>query len=71
MNNPSKIAAAQDENGIPSDNRIALELADFRNKIIEIDGRNCTIDDTMVPLYQKSGWIHRRLPGQLTAKLSW
>ncbi|MGI5858059.1 MAG: flagellar hook-associated protein FlgK [Tepidanaerobacteraceae bacterium] len=55
VNNPSKIAAAQDENGIPSDNRIALELADFRNKIIEIDGRNCTIDEYYGALISKIG----------------
>ncbi|MDD4568987.1 MAG: flagellar hook-associated protein FlgK [Tepidanaerobacteraceae bacterium] len=55
VNNPSKIAAAQEQNGIPSDNRIALELAGFRNKIISIDGRNCTIDDYYGALISKIG----------------
>jgi len=55
VKNPSKIAAAQEQNGIPSDNRIALELAGFRNKIISIDGRSCTIDDYYGALVSKIG----------------
>lgn len=55
VKNPSKIAAAQEKEGIPSDNRIALELAGFRNKIISIGGRNCTIDEYYGALVSKIG----------------
>lgn len=55
VKNPSKIAAAQEQEGLPSDNRIALELTDFRNKVISIDGRSCTIDDYYGALISKIG----------------
>ncbi|WP_296969900.1 flagellar hook-associated protein FlgK [Tepidanaerobacter sp. EBM-38] len=55
VSNPSKIAAAEEEDGIPSDNRIALELANFRYKTIDIDGRNCTIDDYYGTIIAKIG----------------
>ncbi|HHX23591.1 MAG TPA: flagellar hook-associated protein FlgK [Thermoanaerobacterales bacterium] len=55
VNNPSIIAAAQDENSIPGDNRNAMKLADFRNNIIEIDGRKCTIDEYYGALISKIG----------------
>ena len=70
VKNPSKIAAAQEQNGIPSDNRIALELAGFRNKIISIDGRSCTIGILRCSCF-KDGVDSRRLPERLTVRLSW
>ena len=55
VKNPSKIAAAEDENGVPGDNRKALELADLRNKIIDIGGRKSTIDEYYGSLISKLG----------------
>jgi len=55
VSNPSKIAAAEEKDGIPSDNRIALELANFRYKTIDIDGRQCTIDDYYGTIIAKIG----------------
>jgi len=55
IKNPSLIAAAEDANGIPGDNRIALELADMRNQRIQIDGRTCTIDEYYGSLISKIG----------------
>ncbi|NLZ55035.1 MAG: flagellar hook-associated protein FlgK [Thermoanaerobacteraceae bacterium] len=55
VNNPSKIASAEDPDGIPGDNRIALELSDFRYKEISIDGRDCTIDEYYGSIISKIG----------------
>ncbi|WP_237659255.1 flagellar hook-associated protein FlgK [Tepidanaerobacter sp. GT38] len=55
VQNPSKIAAAEDQAKIPGDNRIALKLAALRNQIFEIDGRDCTIDEYYGALISKIG----------------
>jgi flagellar hook-associated protein 1 FlgK len=55
VSNPSKIAAAEDQNSIPGDNRIALKLANLRYEIITIDGRDCTIDEYYGALISKIG----------------
>lgn len=55
VDDPSKIAAAKTEEGIPSDNEIVLELANFRSKVFTIGDRNCTIDDYYGSLVAKIG----------------
>lgn len=55
VDDPSKIAAAKTKEGIPSDNEIALELANFRSKVFTIGSRNCTIDDYYGSLVAKIG----------------
>ncbi len=55
VDDPSKIAAAKTEEGIPSDNEVVLELANFRSKVFTIGDRNCTIDDYYGSLVAKIG----------------
>jgi len=55
VENPSKIAAAEEQDSIPGDNRIALKLSKLRNEVIEIDDRECTIDEYYGALISKIG----------------
>jgi len=55
VKNPSKIAAAKEESGVPGDNRNLLELSALRNKVIEMDGRRSTIDEYYAFFISKIG----------------
>mgnify|MGYP000120552709 FL=1 len=61
VEDPAKIAAAEDKDGLPGDNRIALELANLRYKILEEDPtlndgiKGITIDEFYGALISKIG----------------
>lgn len=55
IKNPSLIAAAEEEQGVPGDNRIILKLIELRNTSISIGGRESTLDEYYGALISKIG----------------